>query len=89
MFGLFVGATGVGGTFTLNAPKAAFVAALVVSSIVFWFLFEILDGVGASLYGDAGPEWFEAETGIAPMAVLMIGLGLILLKRESRVLMPE
>ena len=83
MLGMFVGATALGSRLAEHAPIGAYVLALVLSPILVWFLFLALDE-GLKPIGEAGPDWYVAEAGITAIAILMIGAGLWLLRRERR-----
>ena len=82
MFGMLVGSTTLGSMFAQDRPLAVYVVALVLSPIVIWFVFILLDGVLKPI-GEAGPDWYVDEAGITAIAVLMIGLGLWSLRRQG------
>ena len=82
MFGMFVGSTSLGSRLAERAPLTVYVLALVLSPIVIWVVFLLLDE-GLKPIGEAGPDWYVDEAGITVMAVLMIGTGLWLLRRQG------
>ena len=82
MFGMLVGSTTLGSRFAEDRPLAVYVLALVLSPMLIWFVFILLDGVLKPI-GEAGPDWYVDEAGITAIAVLMIGVGLWSLRRES------
>ena len=81
VLGMFVGSTALGSRLAERAPLAVYVMALVLSPIVFWFVFLALDA-GLKPIGEAGPDWYVDEAGITAMAALMVGAGLWLLRSE-------
>ena len=83
MFGMLVGSTTLGSRFAENRPLAVYVLALVLSPILTWFLFILLDG-GLKPIGEAGPDWYVDEAGITAIAILMIGAGLWSLRGAAR-----
>ena len=82
MFGMLVGSTGVGARLTLNAPLPVYLLAVVLSPIVIWFVFLVFDE-GLKPIGELGPPWYEVEAGITLMAILMVVVGLLLLKKRT------
>lgn len=82
MFGMLVGSTTLGSRFAQQRPLAVYVLAVALSPILIWFVFMLLDE-GLKSIGEAGPDWYVDEAGITAIAVLMIGLGLWSLHRES------
>jgi hypothetical protein len=84
MFGMLVGSTALGSRLAEHAPLAVYVIALVLSPVVIWVVFIALDG-GLKPIGEAGPDWYVDEAGITASAVLMVGTGLWLLRREPHI----
>src|SRR5687767_6345121 len=81
MFGMLVGSTALGSRLAERAPLAAYVIALLLSPIVIWFVFILLDG-GLKPIGEAGPAWYVDEAGITVMAALMVAAGLLLRRKR-------
>lgn len=82
MFGMLVGSTGLGARLALKAALPVYVLALILSPVVIWFVFMVFDE-GLKPIGEAGPEWYAAEAGITAMAILMVVVGLLLLRKRS------
>lgn len=80
MFGMLVGSTALGSKLAQRAPLAVYGLALLLSPIVIWFVFMLLDE-GLKPIGEAGPDWYAAEAGITAIAILMIAAGLWLLRK--------
>jgi hypothetical protein len=60
------------------------IAAVVLSPIVFWFSFEILDIIADSIVGSQAPDYVQSETAVLLAALAWLALGAIVLKSTRR-----
>jgi hypothetical protein len=77
---LFIGSTALGLWLTMNRQVPLRIAAVVLSPIVFWISFEILDGIADSIVGDQAPAYLQSETAVLVAAVVWLAIGAMVLK---------
>jgi hypothetical protein len=81
---LFIGSTTLGLWLTMNRQVPLRIAAVVLSPIVFWISFEILDGIADSIVGDQAPAYLQSETAVLVAAVVWLAIGAMVLKSTRR-----
>ena len=77
---LFIGSTALGLWLTMSRQVPLRIAAVVLSPIVFWGSYQIMDGIVDSIVGDQAPGLVESETAILLAALAWLALGVMLLK---------
>ena len=78
---LLVGSTGLGLRLTINGTIAMRVLAVVLSPVVLFTSFVLLDSIGRAVVGDRGPDYVPDEAGILLAAVAWLALGYVLLSK--------
>ena len=81
---LFIGSTALGLWLTMSRQVPLRIAAVVLSPIVFWVSYRIMDGIVDSIVGDQAPGLVERETAILLAALVWLAIGAMLLKSTSR-----
>jgi hypothetical protein len=81
---LCIGSTALGLWLTMGKPVPLRIAAVVLSPIVFWFSFEILDIIADSIVGSQAPDYVQSETAVLLAALAWLALGAIVLKSTRR-----
>ena len=81
---LFIGSTALGLWLTMSRQVPLRIAAVVLSPIVFWISFEILDGIADSIVGDQAPAYLQSETAVLVAAVVWLAIGAMVLKSTRR-----
>jgi len=82
---LAIGSTAVGLWLAAGRHRAVRVLAVVLSPVLFFVSFMLLDSIAKLLVGDAGPAWLEDEAGIGLTAMFWLLTGLLLAKPTTRV----
>ena len=77
---LFIGSTALGLWLTMSRQAPLRIAAVVLSPIVFWISFQILDGIADSILGDQAPDYLQSETAVLVAAVVWLAIGAMVLK---------
>jgi hypothetical protein len=81
---LFVGSTALGLWLTMGRPDPLRIAAVVLSPIVFWFSFEILDIIADSIVGGQAPNYVQSETAVLLAALVWLAVGAMVRKSTRR-----
>jgi hypothetical protein len=81
---LFIGSTALGLWLTMSRQVPLRIAAVVLSPIVFWGSYQIMDGIVDSIVGDQAPGYVESETAILLAALVWLAIGAMVLKSTSR-----
>jgi hypothetical protein len=81
---LFIGSTALGLWLTMSRQTPLRIAAVILSPIVFWFSFEILDGIADSIVGNQAPDYVQSETAVLVAALVWLAIGVMLLKSTRR-----
>ncbi len=81
---LFIGSTALGLWLTMSRQVPLRIAAVVLSPIVFWVSYQIMDVIVDSIVGDQAPGLVESETAILLAALVWLAIGAMLLKSTSR-----
>ena len=76
---LFIGSTALGLRLTMNRQVPLRIAAVVLSPIVFWFSYEILDNIVDSIVGAQAPGYVQSETAVLLAALVWLVTGAMLL----------
>jgi hypothetical protein len=79
---LLVGSSALGGLILLRAPLPLYIIGCVVSPIVFWIFFTMMDPLGRALFSPDRSDLLYHESGILITAVIAVVLGFILLRRR-------
>jgi hypothetical protein len=77
---LLIGSTALGLRLTMGRPVPLRIAAVVLSPIVFWFSFMILD----SIVGGQAPNYVQSETAVLLAALVWLALGAMVRKSTRR-----
>ena len=81
---LFIGSTALGLWLTMSRQAPLRVAAVVLSPIVFWISFQILDGIADSIVGEQAPDYLQSETAVLVAALVWLAIGAMVLKSTRR-----
>jgi len=81
---LFIGSTALGLRLTMNRQGPLRIAAVVLSPIVFWFSYQILDIIVDSIVGPQAPDLVESETAVLVAALIWLAIGAMVLKSTRR-----
>ena len=81
---LFIGSTALGLRLTMNRQVPLRIAAVVLSPIVFWFSYEILDNIVDSIVGAQAPGYVQSETAVILAALVWTAIGAMLLKSTGQ-----
>ena len=86
---LCIGSTTLGLWLTMGKAVPLRIAAVVLSPLVFWFSFEILDIIADSIVGSQAPDYVQSETAVLLAALAWLALGAIVLKSTRRTRTPR
>jgi len=81
---LFIGSTALGLQLTMNRQVPLRIAAMVLSPIVFWVSYQILDGIADGIVGSEAPDYVQSETAVLLAALVWTAIGAMLLKSTSQ-----
>ena len=81
---LFIGSTALGLWLTMSRPLPLRIAAVVLSPIVFWVSFQVLDGITDSIVGRQAPDYVQSETAVLLAALAWLAIGAMVLKTTRR-----
>jgi hypothetical protein len=81
---LFIGSTALGLWLTMGRQAPLRIAAVVLSPIVFWVSFQILDGITDSIVGRQAPDYVQSETAVLLAALAWLAIGAMVLKTTRR-----
>jgi hypothetical protein len=81
---LLIGSTALGLRLTMGRPVPLRIAAVVLSPIVFWFSFMILDIISDSIVGGQAPNYVQSETAVLLAALVWLALGAMVRKSTRR-----
>jgi hypothetical protein len=81
---LVIGSTALGLWLTMGRPVPLRIAAVVLSPIVFWFSFEILDIIADSIVGEQAPNYVQSETAVLLAALAWLAIGSTVRKSTRR-----
>ena len=82
---LLIGSTAPGLWLTMSRKIPLRIAAVVLSPIVFWISYQILDGIADSIVGDQAPDFVQSESGILLAALAWLAIGAMVLKSIRRI----
>jgi hypothetical protein len=74
---MVVGAAFVAGLAARGRGRLVLVAAIVVSPLLVFLSYAVLDGLAKAAVGDSGPGWLEDEVGILATGVFWLAAGML------------
>jgi hypothetical protein len=81
---LFIGSTALGLRLTMRREVPFRIAAVVLSPIVFWVSYQIMDGIADGIVGNQAPDYVQSETAVLVAALVWTAIGAMLLKSTSQ-----
>ena len=81
---LFIGSTALGLRLTMRRKVPFRIAAVVLSPIVFWGSYQILDGIADGIVGNQAPDYVQSETAVLVAALVWLAIGAMLLKSTGQ-----
>lgn len=81
---LVIGSTALGLWLTRNRPVPLRIAAMILSPILFWFSFELLDSIADSIVGEQAPDYVQSETAVLLAALGWLAIGAMVRKSTRR-----
>jgi hypothetical protein len=81
---LFIGSTALGLRLTMSRQGPLRIAAVVLSPILFWVSYQILDGIADGIVGAQAPNYVQSETAVLVAALVWLAMGARLLKSTSQ-----
>ena len=80
---LVIGSTALGLWLTRSRPAPLRIAAVILSPLLFWFSFELLDTIADSIVGDQAPNYVQSETAILLAALGWLAIG-VMVRKSTR-----
>lgn len=81
---LLIGSTALGLWLTINRQAPLRIAAVVLSPIVFWGSYQIMDVIADSIVGEQAPDYLQSETAVLVAALVWLTIGAVVLKSTRR-----
>ena len=80
---ILIGSTWVGAVLAGDRPMYVLAPLVLLSPLLGFVSYAVLDGIAAGIAGNAGPDWLKAEVGIVATGAAWLGASLWALRRHA------